>query len=60
MPKKKTAKVPHGRAKGETQISISMPTNLIQAIDKKAAAQNRNRSNFITTEMEKVCDKLEK
>ena len=37
------------RAPGKTQISISLPTDLIEKVDKLAAAQNRNRSNFIAT-----------
>lgn len=30
-----------------TQISISVPNALVEQIDKMAAAENRNRSNFI-------------
>ena len=33
--------------KGMTQISISLPTYLVEQIDRMAAADNRNRSNFI-------------
>lgn len=32
-----------------TQISISLPSVLIAQIDQMAAADNRNRSNFIAT-----------
>ena len=32
-----------------TQISVSIPTHLIDGLDKLAKADNRNRSNFITT-----------
>lgn len=30
-----------------TQISISVPNALVEQINKMAAAENRNRSNFI-------------
>ena len=30
-----------------TQVSISIPNVLVEQIDKMAAADNRNRSNFI-------------
>ena len=32
---------------GMTQISISLPKNLVEQIDKMAEMDNRNRSNFI-------------
>jgi metal-responsive CopG/Arc/MetJ family transcriptional regulator len=32
-----------------SQISISIPKNLVDQIDKMAEAENRNRSNFIVT-----------
>ena len=32
-----------------TQISVSIPSHLIDGLDKLARADNRNRSNFITT-----------
>ena len=32
-----------------TQISVSIPSHLIDGLDKLAKADNRNRSNFITT-----------
>jgi len=35
------------RAPGMTQISISLPKKLVEQIDKMAAGQNRNRSNYI-------------
>ncbi len=35
------------RAPGMTQISISLPAELVGKIDTMAAAENRNRSNFI-------------
>lgn len=55
MAKKKVA-TSNGRAPGQTQISISLPVELIAEIDKLAKAENRNRSNYITTHLERVCD----
>lgn len=64
MPKKKTArkakktaakKASQQRAQGKTQISISLPEELVSKIDKLAAAENRNRSNFIATALEAIC-----
>ncbi|WP_269537087.1 ribbon-helix-helix domain-containing protein [Cerasicoccus fimbriatus] len=61
MAKKKTAKKAKRatpsktkRAPGKTQISISLPIDLIEKVDKLAAAQNRNRSNFIATALENL------
>lgn len=52
---KKTAKKSvHARAAGKTQISISLPQNLVEQIDVLAAAENRNRSNYITTALERL------
>lgn len=45
--KKKTA----SRAPGMTQISISLPSDLVAKIDEMADAENRNRSNFIATQL---------
>ena len=36
-----------GRAEGQTQISISLSSELLSKIDKLAEENNRNRSNFI-------------
>lgn len=44
----------HGRAPGKTQISISLPLNLVEKIDELADLENRNRSNFIATHLEKL------
>lgn len=57
--KKKVSSVNHGRARGETQISLSIPISLLKEIDSLAAAENRNRSNFISTSMEKVVEEME-
>jgi hypothetical protein len=46
----------HGRAPGKTQISISLPQNLVERIDKLAEEENRNRSNFIATHLERLAD----
>ena len=46
------SKVPSGM----TQISISLPDALVAQIDEMAAADNRNRSNFITNEMRKLVE----
>lgn len=64
MPKKKTVrkakktaakKAAQQRAQGKTQISISLPEELVAKIDKLAAAENRNRSNFIATALGAIC-----
>lgn len=39
-----------------TQISISLPSELIGQIDQMAAADNRNRSNFIATTLRKITE----
>jgi metal-responsive CopG/Arc/MetJ family transcriptional regulator len=52
MPKKSSSKS-RPRAKGMTQISISLPETLVAKIDAMANAENRNRSNFISNEMVK-------
>lgn len=47
------------RAPGKTQISISLPENLVAKIDQLAEAENRNRSNFIANEMRRLVEKWE-
>jgi len=63
MPKKKsirkarkvaTKKAVTNRAPGKTQISISLPVDLVARIDQLADAENRNRSNFIANVLEKL------
>ncbi len=49
MPKKRKYA---GRAQGSTQISLSLPKDLVAKVDKIADSQNRNRSNFIATALE--------
>jgi len=53
---KKTGGRPIGgsRAEGKTQISISVSQDLVEKIDKLAEAQNRNRSNYISNELERI------
>ena len=51
MAKKKKS---HARAPGMTQISISLPESLVDKIDRLADIDNRNRSNFIATYLEKL------
>ena len=42
------------RAPEQAQISISLSRELLARIDEAARAENRNRSNFISTHMEKL------
>lgn len=37
-----------------TQISISLPQNLVAEIDSMAASENRNRSNFISNTLQNM------
>ena len=37
----------HGRAPGMTQISISLPVELVNKVDRLAEKYRRSRSNFI-------------
>ncbi|GHB98349.1 ribbon-helix-helix protein, CopG family [Cerasicoccus arenae] len=49
MNKRKKSEKKTIRAKGKTQISISLPQDLVNRIDVLAENENRNRSNYITT-----------
>lgn len=51
---KAAKKTTHKRATGKTQISISLPEDLVARIDVMATAENRNRSNYIVTVLEDV------
>lgn len=42
------------RAPEQTQISISLPKSLLARIDSAASVENRNRSNYIATQLERV------
>lgn len=55
MAKKQT----HGRAPGKTQISISLPADLVGRIDRLADEENRNRSNYIATHLERLAEEYE-
>lgn len=52
----KQNKQQNGRATGKTQISISLSQDLVAKIDELAARENRNRSNFIATHLERLAD----
>ena len=43
---------PSRRAPEQAQISISLSRDLLDRIDAAAKAENRNRSNFISTHLE--------
>ncbi len=47
------------RVAGKTQISISLDADLVSKIDKLADVENRNRSNFIATHLERLADEYE-
>lgn len=42
------------RAPEQAQISISMSRDLLSRVDAAAKAENRNRSNYISTQLEKA------
>ncbi|MGF1448985.1 MAG: CopG family ribbon-helix-helix protein [Opitutales bacterium] len=42
-----------------TQISISLPSDLVSKIDEMADAENRNRSNFIATQLTRFYESTE-
>lgn len=42
-----------------TQISISLPNDLIPAIDAMAASDNRNRSNYIANVLTQIAREFE-
>jgi metal-responsive CopG/Arc/MetJ family transcriptional regulator len=56
MRKKKTVNT---RAPGMTQISISLPSDLVAKIDELADAENRNRSNFIANQLSRFYESAE-
>jgi metal-responsive CopG/Arc/MetJ family transcriptional regulator len=57
MAKKSKKTRPGARAKGMTQISISLPEGLVGKIDAMADAENRNRSNFIANTLQALATK---
>lgn len=51
MPKNKSSS-----SEGVTQVSLSLPTELIERIDELAKAENRNRSNYIATFLKRIAE----
>lgn len=47
----KTTTTTSKRAPGQTQISISLPTDLVKRLDLLAGDENRNRSNYIVSKL---------
>ena len=43
-----------GKIAGMTQISISLPQDLVKQIDEMARLDNRNRSNFIANSLQNM------
>ncbi len=43
-----------GKTLGMTQISISLPQDLVAQIDEMAKMDNRNRSNFISNTLQNL------
>lgn len=41
---------------GKTQISISLPEELVARVDEMAEKENRNRSNFISTTLTRLAE----
>jgi len=56
MGKKTRNSVRATKVKGITPVSISLPEELVAKIDRMAAAQNRNRSNFIAVVMKELAE----
>jgi metal-responsive CopG/Arc/MetJ family transcriptional regulator len=57
MPKERS----HDRAKGQTQISLSLPAELVADIDALAKADDRSRSSWIRRELiRKVAQEMAK
>jgi len=48
------------RAPEQTQISISLPRELLARIDDAARTERRNRSNFIASHIEGIVAEIEK
>lgn len=44
--------------RGIVQISLSVPDELLEKIDSLAYRQNRTRSNFIATAMQKLAEEM--
>lgn len=52
----KKAKAPTNPNRRKTQISISLPADLVSKIDILAEKENRNRSNFIATTLTELAE----
>lgn len=52
MAKEKEKK--HTRAPGMTQISISLPVDLVDKVDRLADAESRSRSNYIAWVLDRL------
>jgi metal-responsive CopG/Arc/MetJ family transcriptional regulator len=57
MPKKSKKTRQSTHVKGVTQISISLPSSLVDKIDQMADAEHRNRSNFIANTLQALATK---
>jgi metal-responsive CopG/Arc/MetJ family transcriptional regulator len=53
---KKRTQRSHARAPGMTQITVSLPSDLVTRVDAVAGAENRTRSNFIATQLEALAE----
>lgn len=52
--RKNMARKKGNKTQNMTQISISLPQNLVAEIDSMAASENRNRSNFISNTLQNM------
>ena len=48
------------KQKGMTQISISLPQDLVKQVDELARRDNRNRSNFIANTLQNIANGKDK
>jgi metal-responsive CopG/Arc/MetJ family transcriptional regulator len=60
MNSKSSPQIENRRAPEQTQISISLPRDLLFRIDQAAKIERRNRSNFIVSHIEGIIEKIEK
>lgn len=49
-----TKKKSHDRAPGMTQVSISIPQELVEKVDRLAKLERRSRSNYIVKVLEDI------
>jgi hypothetical protein len=57
MPPKKKVPKSHARAEGETQITVSLPKWLKDAITDLACQDRRSRSKWVVLELEKIIER---